>query len=88
MKATRHANTLEYQPSLCTNCGMCSAVCPHGVFTAGKKSAELAKKEACMECGACRGNCPAGAIQVESGVGCAAAMIYAALTGRPEAVCG
>jgi Fe-S-cluster-containing hydrogenase component 2 len=28
-----------------------------------------------MECGACRMNCPLGAIQVSSGVGCAAAII-------------
>jgi len=41
-----------------------------------------------MECGACQLNCPTGAISVESGVGCAAAMIYAALTGKKEATCG
>jgi hypothetical protein len=37
-----------------------------------------------MECGACFLNCPAEAIEVESGVGCAEAMIRAALTGKPE----
>jgi len=41
-----------------------------------------------MECGACQRNCPPGAITVESGVGCAAAMIRAALMGRVEATCG
>ncbi|MBW8010315.1 MAG: hypothetical protein FVQ83_03600 [Chloroflexi bacterium] len=32
-----------------------------------------------MECGACQMNCPFGAIQVDSGVGCAQAIIAAAL---------
>ena len=41
-----------------------------------------------MECGACQQNCPTGAISVESGVGCAEAMIWSALTGRKEVTCG
>jgi len=61
---------------------MCSAVCPHGVFAKGEKEAVLTKPEACMECGACQLNCPTSAITVDSGVGCAAAMIRAALKGR------
>lgn len=81
-------NTLEYNPELCINCGMCSAVCPHGVFAPNGKVAQLVRAEACMECGACQQNCPTGAIAVDSGVGCAAAMIYAALTGKKEPTCG
>ena len=81
-------NTLEYDPVLCANCGLCSIVCPHGVFAAGERAARLVRVEACMECGACQRNCPTGAISVDSGVGCAAAMIRAALTGKKEATCG
>lgn len=81
-------NTLEYDPSLCINCGMCSAVCPHAVFAPNGKAVQLVRPEACMECGACQQNCPTGAISVDSGVGCAAAMIYAALTGKKEPTCG
>ena len=81
-------NTLEYDPALCIGCGMCSAVCPHGVFAADNGTARLVRPTACMECGACQRNCPTSAIRVDSGVGCAAAMIQAALRGRKEPVCG
>ena len=81
-------NTLEYQADLCIGCGMCSAVCPHGVFVQEDHVAVLARADACMECGACQLNCPTGAIKVDSGVGCAAAMIWAAVTGKKEATCG
>jgi NAD-dependent dihydropyrimidine dehydrogenase PreA subunit len=81
-------NTLEYNPELCINCGMCSIVCPHAVFAPDGHVAQLVRPEACMECGACQRNCPTGAITVDSGVGCAAAMIYAALRGKKEPICG
>lgn len=81
-------NTLQYDASLCINCGMCSAVCPHGVFVPGEKAARLVQAAACMECGACQRNCPTGAIEVDSGVGCAAAMMTAALRGKKTATCG
>ena len=69
---------------------MCLLVCPHGVFAPGEQVVELVAAEACMECGACQLNCPAEAIVVHSGVGCAAAMIGAALRGRSldKANCG
>jgi NAD-dependent dihydropyrimidine dehydrogenase PreA subunit len=81
-------NTLAYNPDLCINCGLCSVVCPHAVFAADDRVAQLARPEACMECGACQVNCPTDAITVDSGVGCAAAMIYAALTSKKEPTCG
>jgi NAD-dependent dihydropyrimidine dehydrogenase PreA subunit len=82
-------NTLRYDEKKCVNCGVCTIVCPHGVFVNGEKSAVAKKPEACMECGACQLNCPTGAITVDSGVGCAAAMIRAALKGKKleEATC-
>ena len=84
-------NSLRYFPEKCINCRRCTQVCPHRVFTEGKDHAELASPRACMECGACAKNCPAQAIEVQSGVGCAWAMIGAALRGKDmdtECSCG
>jgi ferredoxin len=80
-------NTLAFDPDLCINCEMCRIVCPHAVFATDGYVARVVRQEACMECGACQRNCPTGAITVESGVGCAAAMIHAALSGG-EPTCG
>lgn len=79
--------TLRYHRDRCINCGRCSEVCPHGVFIAGDEKAELILPESCMECGACAGNCPVDAIDVDSGVGCAWAMISAALRGKDMDQC-
>ena len=81
-------NTLRLDAALCNGCGMCLNVCPHAVFERKNHAIQLAAPAACMECGACMSNCAEGAIQVESGVGCAGAMIRAALTGRKEVACG
>jgi NAD-dependent dihydropyrimidine dehydrogenase PreA subunit len=72
-------NTLRYFPDRCINCRRCTQVCPHGVFAEGEYRAELTRPLKCMECGACARNCPVQAIDVQSGVGCASAMIRAAL---------
>lgn len=85
-------NTLRYDQDRCINCKRCTQVCPHRVFTGGPKYAILADPRSCMECGACAVNCPVQAIHVESGVGCAWAMISAALRGKDmdsgECSCG
>jgi NAD-dependent dihydropyrimidine dehydrogenase PreA subunit len=80
-------NTLVYHPELCNGCGLCAAVCPHAVFEMDGRKAVLVHPAACMECGACRLNCIKNAISVESGVGCASAMIRAALLGLKEPEC-
>lgn len=73
--------TLTLDVGKCTGCTMCAIVCPHAVFAMENKRAVITDKDACMECGACAGNCPEGAITVQSGVGCAYAMIVGALRG-------
>ena len=79
--------TLVLNTDLCIGCGVCEIVCPHGVFLLEDKKALIVNKDSCMECGACQLNCPQQAIEVERGVGCAAAIIWGALTGR-KASCG
>ncbi len=83
-------NTLQFDSELCTGCGICVDVCPHAVFSQNGRAIKVVRPDACMECGACQVNCAWGAVKVDSGVGCAAAMIQAALKGRPmaEASCG
>jgi len=67
--------TLRYDAEKCTGCQMCVMVCPHAVFEMDGNRAKLADPGACMECGACQRNCAFDAITVDSGVGCAAAII-------------
>lgn len=85
-------NTLQYHEERCINCKRCTEVCPHGVFAEGTSRVTLVHPTRCMECGACALNCPVQAIEVESGVGCAWAMISAALRGKEmdggECSCG
>lgn len=80
-------NTLVYTAELCNGCGRCAEVCPHAVFEMNGRKAILVQKQRCMECGACQVNCVTGAIAVESGVGCANAMIRAALLRKKEPTC-
>jgi ferredoxin len=65
----------------CVGCSLCVQVCPHAVFHVADGKAGIVNRDACMECGACALNCPVDAIAVESGVGCALAMIVGALRG-------
>jgi MinD superfamily P-loop ATPase containing an inserted ferredoxin domain len=71
-----NGSSLGIDGELCTGCGICREVCPHGVIAvASGGRARVVDRERCMECGACALNCPAGAIAVNRGVGCAAAVL-------------
>ncbi len=78
--------TLKVTPEKCTGCGTCLDVCPHNVLSLDNKRIGISDRDACMECGACSRNCPFGAIFVEAGVGCAAAVINGML-GRDDSCC-
>lgn len=80
--------TLLYDQEKCTGCGRCVEVCPHRVFVMRDKRAYIVDRDLCMECGACMRNCSSDAIVVDSGVGCAAAIINGMLTGgEPSCDC-
>lgn len=67
--------TLALDEDKCIGCGMCTEVCPHGVFELVDDTAMIVDRGACMECGACAVNCPSEALSVRAGVGCATAVI-------------
>jgi ferredoxin len=82
----RDVTTLSFDADKCLGCGTCLDVCPHGVLARDNGRIQIKDRDACMECGACSRNCPAEALKVRSGVGCAAAVINAAL-GRTSSSC-
>jgi NAD-dependent dihydropyrimidine dehydrogenase PreA subunit len=81
MRHLSGVTTLRYAAERCNGCGRCTEVCPHGVFALEDRRATLVDRDACMECGACQRNCAQDAIQVDAGVGCAAALTKSLLTG-------
>ena len=82
----KNVATLKVDETKCTGCGRCLEVCPHEVLKMNGRHAQIQDLDACMECGACSRNCPAGAVTVQAGVGCAAAVINGML-GRDKAAC-
>ncbi|MBI1911834.1 MAG: 4Fe-4S binding protein [Deltaproteobacteria bacterium] len=88
MKYLRNVSTLELFADKCTGCGRCVEVCPHEVFEIKDKKTAIIDKDLCMECGACQMNCKYGALKVNAGVGCAAAIINGFITGgEPSCDC-
>ena len=86
-KYLKNVTTIAYNKETCIGCGRCVEVCPHGVFDLIDKIARIVDRDSCMECGACAMNCPVEAIEVNAGVGCAAAYIKSWFTGK-EPTCG
>ena len=88
MKYLANVTTLTYAAEKCTGCGRCVEVCPHNVFVLQERRAQITDRDRCMECGACALNCDYGALAVNSGVGCAAALINSMITGgEPSCDC-
>ncbi len=70
---------LRLDVQACIGCGMCTLVCPHGVFILEDRKASIADQDACIECGACAINCPVNAISVRTGAGCATGVLLGTL---------
>jgi NAD-dependent dihydropyrimidine dehydrogenase PreA subunit len=81
MRYLKNISSLRFNPKNCKGCARCIEVCPHNVFDMLDKKAVLIDRNACMECGACQINCSFGAIEVNAGVGCAAAILKSLRTG-------
>jgi ferredoxin len=79
--------TLKLEQEKCAGCGECLSVCPHAVLSLTNGKIEIADRDACMECGACARNCPAEALSVQSGVGCATAVINSKLKRKSSCSC-
>jgi len=87
-KYLKNVATLNLSAEKCIGCGRCVEVCPHRVFNVTDRKARIKDKDRCMECGACAMNCPKNAISVDSGVGCASAVITGWITGsEPSCDC-
>ncbi len=78
--------TLRLDPEACIGCGICTQVCPHGVFLIQAGRASIIELDRCIECGACALNCPVDALTVRAGVGCATGILLSAL-GRTGGDC-
>jgi NAD-dependent dihydropyrimidine dehydrogenase PreA subunit len=87
MKYLSNVASLKLFTDRCTGCGICMEVCPHDVFVLKGKKAAITDRDMCMECGACVNNCASGALSVDKGVGCAAALINSMISGG-EPTCG
>jgi len=83
----KNVTTLRVDEDKCVGCGMCVTVCPHEVLNLPNGKIQIANRDACMECGSCARNCPTQAISVKAGVGCAAAVINAALGRKTNSCC-
>jgi ferredoxin len=79
--------TLALDAEKCNGCRMCETVCPHGVLRVEDRKARIVDLDACMECGACVMNCAEGALDVDAGVGCAAAIIASWFNRSAKAAC-
>lgn len=75
MSYLKNGETLSIQPEKCSGCGRCYEVCPHQVLAIENRKVQIVNRSGCMECGACQKNCPTAAIIVQSGVGCAYAIL-------------
>lgn len=91
MMYLRNVTSLRLDPERCNGCTQCVQVCPRAVLQMADHRAQIVSRDSCIECGACQRNCSPGALSVQAGVGCAAAMISAATSRnrgkQPECGC-
>ncbi|RKZ09365.1 hypothetical protein DRQ25_06725 [Candidatus Fermentibacteria bacterium] len=84
----RNVVSLELDRDKCTGCGLCLKVCPHNVLARNGDCVQIVNQDACIECGACAMNCESEAIRVQSGVGCAGAILRVMIGLTSTPCCG
>ncbi len=67
-----------YGDDSCLDCGACDGT-EACLFETSSRRAAIIDRDVCIECGACALNCPVDAIRVQTGTGCAAAVLLGAL---------
>jgi len=87
LRYLENVTTLQLDVQRCIGCGRCTEVCPHEVLAVRDRKVHIRDRDACMECGACARNCPVEAIAVQAGVGCAVAVLNAAMGKRGACCC-
>lgn len=68
--------SLEFKSDACVGCGLCTQVCPRGVFVLENGKASVKDIDACSECAACVTNCVRGAIRLRPARGTTASVIH------------
>jgi coenzyme F420 hydrogenase subunit beta len=53
------------EPSICTRCGCCVAVCPQGCISIDSRAFAV-RGEGCIHCGSCEQVCPGGGIDLQT----------------------
>ena len=53
---------LKINQAKCSQCGICTKVCPVGILDMGEKGPEAIQPQACIACGHCVAACPHGAL--------------------------
>lgn len=89
MHYLKNVVTIAIDGEKCAGCGVCLEVCPRRVIALVDGTAVLARKDDCLECGACRQNCAYEAITLNTGPGCAYAVLNGWVKGTaPSCDCG
>lgn len=86
IEASGLAEVVEHRRVIVPQLGA-PGVAAHEVKKAKERKTVITDRNRCMECSACMRNSAFGALTVDNGVGCAAALFFSMLTGK-EPACG
>ena len=79
--------SLQYDRNKCNGCKICVEVCPRAVLAMEEKKVKVIDINSCIECGACMVNCATKAFSVDTGPGCAQAVLGSMVKGNKGTGC-